>query len=123
MTINAKVATVTANNKTKTYGDVNPTLDASVVGNVPGGDPINYTLTTTATQFSSVAGSPLHDYCDAGHQPELHRHTHEWNADHQRQGRHSHRAESDEDLRRDDDAGRERAVVDFRSPASSAATR
>ncbi len=109
LTINAKVATVTANNKTKTYGDVNPTLDASVVGNVPGGDPINYTLTTTATQFSSVAGSPLRDYCDAGHQPELHRHTHEWNADHQRQGRHSHRAESDEDLRCDNDSGPERS--------------
>ena len=58
LTINAKAATVTANDKTKTYGEVNPALDATVVGEVPGGDLINYTLATTALQFSSVAGSP-----------------------------------------------------------------
>src|SRR6185295_3979168 len=51
-------ATVTADNKTKTYGALNPTLTATVVGEVAGGDPVNYTLATTATQFSSVAGSP-----------------------------------------------------------------
>ena len=58
LTIDAKTATVTANNKTKTYGEANPALDATVAGEVPGGDTINYTLATTATQFSSVAGSP-----------------------------------------------------------------
>ena len=56
LTIDPKAATVTANNKTKTYGDVNPTLTATVAGHVLGGDPINYTLTTTATQFSNVGG-------------------------------------------------------------------
>jgi ABC-type Fe3+ transport system substrate-binding protein len=58
MTIDAALATVTANNKAKTYGDVNPALDAVVVGEIAGGDAVNYTLSTTATQFSGVAGSP-----------------------------------------------------------------
>ena len=58
LTVNAAVATVTANNKSKTYGDANPALDATVVGQVVGGDAIDYTLATTATQFSNVAGNP-----------------------------------------------------------------
>ncbi|MBI3243957.1 MAG: Ig-like domain repeat protein, partial [Chloroflexi bacterium] len=53
-TVNKANATVTANNKSKTYGDLNPTLTATVVGQVVGGDAINYTLATTATQFSNV---------------------------------------------------------------------
>src|SRR4029078_10274698 len=57
--IDQKVATVTANNKTKTYGDVNPALNATVVGEVSGGDAINYTLATTATQFSNVGDYPI----------------------------------------------------------------
>ena len=58
LTVNATVATVTAINKSKTYGDANPALDATVVGQVVGGDAIDYTLATTATQFSNVAGNP-----------------------------------------------------------------
>src|SRR5207302_8456950 len=52
-TINTRPATVTANNKMKTYGDVNPTLTATVT-NVVTGDTLNYTLATSATQCSSV---------------------------------------------------------------------
>src|SRR4029077_18820966 len=58
LTIGQKAATVTANPKTKTYGDANPTLTATVVGQVAGGDAISYSLSTAATQFSNVAGSP-----------------------------------------------------------------
>src|SRR5207245_1095623 len=54
LTINKKDATVTADPKSKTYGDDNPTLTATVVGEVRGGDPINYSLSTTATQLSNV---------------------------------------------------------------------
>jgi MBG domain (YGX type) len=54
LTINQANATVTANNKSKTYGQANPSLDATVVGEVTGGDPINYTLGTAATQFSNA---------------------------------------------------------------------
>jgi hypothetical protein len=49
---------LTADNKTKVYGTVNPPLTATVVGQVVGGDALNYTLATTATQFSSMAGNP-----------------------------------------------------------------
>src|SRR5204862_2431078 len=52
LTVSAAVATVTANNKSKSYGAVNPALDATVAGQVVGGDAIAYTLATTATQFS-----------------------------------------------------------------------
>src|SRR5439155_1752205 len=58
LTVNPKTATVVADTKVKSYGDVNPALTAVVTGQVVGGDAINYTLATTATQFSSVAGSP-----------------------------------------------------------------
>ena len=52
--IDPKAATVTADNKSKTYGDDNPTLTATVVGQVTGGgDPINYSLATTAVKFST----------------------------------------------------------------------
>jgi hypothetical protein len=54
LTIEKKDATVTADNQSKTYGDDNPTLTATVVGEVSGGDPINYSLSTTAVKFSSV---------------------------------------------------------------------
>jgi hypothetical protein len=59
LTINLKSATVTANDKTRTYGDANPALTATVVGEVAGGDVIQYTLATTATQFSNVGGYPI----------------------------------------------------------------
>ena len=38
---------MTANAKSKTYGDANPTLTAMVAGTVDG-DALNYTLATTA---------------------------------------------------------------------------
>src|SRR5437773_1845923 len=53
LTINAKDASVTADNKMKTYGDANPALTATVTGKV-NGDTLDYTLATSATQFSNV---------------------------------------------------------------------
>jgi len=47
------MATVAANNKSKTYGDVNPALDAAVTGTV-NGDVLDYSLATSAAQFSNV---------------------------------------------------------------------
>jgi hypothetical protein len=55
LTINKKDASVTADDKSKTYGDDNPTLTATVVGEVEGGDAINYSLSTTATKYSNVS--------------------------------------------------------------------
>src|SRR5437899_11885897 len=51
--INAKDASVTADNKGKTYGDDNPDLTATVTGTV-NGDTLNYSLATTAVKFSGV---------------------------------------------------------------------
>src|SRR3989449_77657 len=51
--INAKDASVTADNKGKTYGDDNPSLTATVAGAV-NGDTLNYSLATTAVKFSGV---------------------------------------------------------------------
>jgi energy-converting hydrogenase Eha subunit H len=51
--INPKAASVSADNKTKTYGDDNPALTATVTGTV-NGDMLNYTLATTAVKFSNV---------------------------------------------------------------------
>src|ERR1051326_3698535 len=59
LTVNAKAATVVADAKRKTYGDANPALTAVVTGEVAGGSTINYTLATTATQFSDVGGYPI----------------------------------------------------------------
>ncbi len=58
LTINQKLATVTANNKYKTYGDDNPPLTATVFGTV-NGDTIAYTLATTALKFSNVGNYPI----------------------------------------------------------------
>ncbi|PYI45071.1 MAG: hypothetical protein DMC57_00440, partial [Verrucomicrobia bacterium] len=52
-TINARPATVTADDKNKTYGDANPAFTATVTGTV-NGDVLNYSLATTAGQFSNV---------------------------------------------------------------------
>src|SRR5207244_10571265 len=51
--INAKDASVTADNKGKTYGDDNTALTATVTGTV-NGDTLNYSLATTAMKFSGV---------------------------------------------------------------------
>lgn len=57
-TVNPKAASVTANAQTKIYGDVNPTLTATVVGTV-NSDTLSYTLATTVTQLSSVGQSNI----------------------------------------------------------------
>src|SRR5207245_1521334 len=54
LTVNQRPATVKADDKSKNYGDSNPALTATVTGTV-NGDTLNYTLATTATQFSSVS--------------------------------------------------------------------
>src|SRR5207248_5868124 len=51
--INARLATITGDNNSKTYGDANPTLTAKVTGTV-NGDTLDYSLTTSAGQFSNV---------------------------------------------------------------------
>ena len=57
-TIAPKSATVTANAKSKTYGDDNPALDAAVTGAV-NGDTIAYNLATPAVKFSGVGSYPI----------------------------------------------------------------
>src|SRR5438128_9949531 len=57
LTVNQRPATVKADDKSKNYGDSNPALTATVTGTV-NGDTLNYTLATTATQFSSVGPYP-----------------------------------------------------------------
>ena len=56
LTIGAKAASVTADAKTKSYGDVNPVLTAVTNGAV-NGDVINVSIVTTATQYSAVGVS------------------------------------------------------------------
>ncbi|PYK69389.1 MAG: hypothetical protein DME45_02395, partial [Verrucomicrobia bacterium] len=56
--INPRPATVKADNKSKTYGDNNPTLTAIVTGTV-NGDVLNYSLATIAVKFSNVGDYPI----------------------------------------------------------------
>jgi hypothetical protein len=70
LTINQKLATVTRTTSSRRTGTTIPPLTATVLGQVVGGDVINYTLATTATKFSNV-GVP--DHRDAWKQPELQR--------------------------------------------------
>ena len=49
VSVTPKPVTVTADAKSKGYGVVNPPLTAVVSGAVVGGDPVNYTLATTAS--------------------------------------------------------------------------
>lgn len=58
LTVNPAIASITANNKSKTYGEDNPMLDATITGTV-NGDILNYTLSTTAQKFSDVGGYPI----------------------------------------------------------------
>ena len=58
LTVNPALATVTANAKSKTYGDDNPALDAVVVGAV-NGETLDYSLATTALKFSAVGSYPI----------------------------------------------------------------
>ncbi len=55
----AAPASVTADAKSKTYGTVNPTLTATVTGQVIGGDTINFSLSTDAGQYSAVGVSNI----------------------------------------------------------------
>ena len=59
LTVNRAVATVVADAKSKIYGETNPPLTAVVTGAVVGGDPVNYTLATTAAPFSGVGSYPI----------------------------------------------------------------
>ena len=59
LTVNQKAAWVTAHDKSKTYGDDNPALTATVTGAVTGGDPVDYALSTTAEQLSGVGDYPI----------------------------------------------------------------
>src|SRR6185295_8564340 len=59
LTVNKAVATVAAQPKAKFYGEVNPALTAVVTGQVAGGDPVNYTLATTALTLSGIGGFPI----------------------------------------------------------------
>src|SRR5439155_11294027 len=51
--IEKRPAAVTADDKSKTYGEANPALTATVTNTV-NGDVLNYTLATAAVQFSVV---------------------------------------------------------------------
>src|SRR4029077_10958612 len=59
LTVNKAVATVVADAQSKFYGSANPTLTAVVTGAVTGGDVVNYSLATTAAQFSGIGGYPI----------------------------------------------------------------
>ncbi|MEJ8843702.1 glycosyl hydrolase [Lacibacter sp. H375] len=58
LTVHPITATIAANDKTKTYGDDNPALDATVAGTI-NGDVLNYTLSTSAEKFSSAGIYPI----------------------------------------------------------------
>ena len=58
LTISPLAASVTADAKSKNYGDANPPLTATVVGTI-NGDTLNYSLATDATQFSGVGTSNI----------------------------------------------------------------
>ena len=59
LTISGRAATVVADAKSKIYGEENPALTAVIVGEVVGGDTLNYTLSTDATQYSAVGVSNI----------------------------------------------------------------
>src|SRR5205814_5255024 len=59
LTVLKVTVTVVADAKAKTYGDANPPLTAVVTGAVAGGDAVNFTLATTALQFSNVGDYPI----------------------------------------------------------------
>ncbi|MFC5683934.1 MBG domain-containing protein, partial [Flavobacterium sp. MAHUQ-51] len=58
LSITPKSATIVADGKTKIYGEVNPLLTAQISGTV-NGDALDYSLATTATQFSGVGSYPI----------------------------------------------------------------
>lgn len=58
LTVNPITVSITANNKTKIYGEDNPALDAAVSGTI-NNDGLNYTLSTAAEKFSSTGTYPI----------------------------------------------------------------
>src|SRR5207247_10680773 len=58
LSVGAKDAAVSANHKTKTYGEANPALDATVSGTVLG-DARSERVSTTATPSSRVGDYPI----------------------------------------------------------------
>src|SRR5438445_3189081 len=58
LSVNQRPATVKAEDKTKNYGVARLELTGMLIGSV-NGDTLNYTLATTATQFSSVGPYPI----------------------------------------------------------------
>ena len=58
LSVGRGTVTITANSQSKVYGADNPDLDATVSG-LPVGASVNYTLSTTATQFSGVGTYPI----------------------------------------------------------------
>ncbi|MBA2303760.1 MAG: MBG-2 domain-containing protein [Acidobacteria bacterium] len=58
ITLTTKAASVNAVDKSKTYGDDNPALTATVDGTI-GSETLHYTLTTTAVKFSNVSAYPI----------------------------------------------------------------
>ena len=97
LTVNPAVATVTANAKSKTYGDANPALDATVTGAV-NGDTLDYSLATTAVQTSGVGSYPI--TVTLGREPELHGHHDGRGADGQPGGGDGDGERQEQDLRR-----------------------
>jgi len=58
LNISLGAVTITANPKTKVYGNANPALDAVIAGLAPG-DTLQYSLSTPATPTSAVGGYPI----------------------------------------------------------------
>src|SRR5205823_5747652 len=58
LSVDAKVASVAADLNSKTYGDANPILTATVTGTV-NGDSLDYSMATTATATSGVGSYPI----------------------------------------------------------------
>ena len=88
---------MTANAKSKTYGDGNPALDAVVVGAV-NGDTLAYSLATTAVNISGVGSYPI--TVTLGTQPELHGDQDRRGADGQPGGGDGDGQRQEQDLRR-----------------------
>src|SRR5205814_10348888 len=59
LSVNAALLTLVAVPLFKTYGDDNPALTAVVTGAIAGGDPVNYTIATTALKYSNVGNYPI----------------------------------------------------------------
>jgi len=59
LTVGQRSVSVTADDQSKTYGDANPTFTATEGNTVAGAATLQYTLATTASQFSNVGSYPI----------------------------------------------------------------